>query len=765
MKKNFRNLTGMFCLTLAAGLALNSCKGTKTEVTADENLTQYVDPYIGTGDHGHVFLGADVPFGMVQLGPTNISEGWDWVSGYHYSDSTIFGFSHLHLNGTGIGDLLDIVVMPVVGDVKLAKGEHGKPELGLYSLFNRKTEVAKAGYYAVHLDRYNVDVELTTTNRVGFHKYTFPQSDNAGIVINLADHLNWDKPVEGYMIQENDSVVSGYRFSTGWAKDQKIFFTAVFSKPMKGFELTDDTKKVTGKELKAQRVYAKALFDTKDKEEIYLKVALSPVSIDNAKLNLNAELTGWNFQETVASADKAWNDELNKIQIQTPDEKTKRVFYTALYHTMIAPSTFQDVNGDYRGSDGKMHPSGGFKNYGTFSLWDTYRAAHPLMSIIHPEMVNDVINTMLTIYKEQGKLPVWHFAGNETDCMIGNPAISVVSDAILKGYDGFDVNVAYEAMKSSAMMDERGLKYYKEYGYIPYDIDDEDAMEGLSKAMEYAIADWSLAQVAQKMGKTDDYNYFMKRSKTYNYYFDKSTGFMRGLSKDGKHFRPNLNPFESVHRENDYAEGNGWQYTWLVPHDIKGLVEAFGSNEAFVSKLDSLFIVEGSLGDNASPDISGLIGQYAHGNEPSHHVLYIYPYIGQPWKTADKVRQVLAEQYTDQPAGLSGNEDVGQMSAWYVLSAMGLYQLEPAGGKYIFGSPIIDKAVVRVKDNKTFTITALNNSVANKYIQSVKLNGKPYEKFYIDFKNIESGGMLEFTMGATPSQTWGITEEVITIGK
>lgn len=764
MRKNVRNLTCTLCLVLGAGLALYSCKGAQTEIVGEQNLTQYVDPYIGTGDHGHVFLGADVPFGMVQLGPTNISEGWDWVSGYHYSDSTIFGFSHLHLSGTGIGDLLDILVMPVVGDVKLAKGEHANQQSGMYSLFNRSSEEAKPGYYAVHLDRYKVDVELTSTNRVGFHKYTFPQSDNAAIVINLADKLNWDEPVEGYMVQENDSVISGYRYSKGWAKDQRVFFTAIFSKPVKGFELTDDTRPVQGKELKAKRVYGKALFDTTDKEAILVKVAISPVSIDNAKLNMQAELAGWNFEETVAAADKAWNEELNKIQIDAQDDKTKRIFYTALYHTMIAPSTFQDVNGDYRGSDGQMHRKGSFKNYTTFSLWDTYRAAHPLMTIIHPEKMNDMINTMLTIYQQQGKLPVWHLVGNETDCMVGNPAISVIADAILKSYDGFDVNLAYEAMKSSAMMDERGLKYYKQYGYIPYDTNDEDASEGLSKAMEYGIADWALAQVAQKLGKTEDYNYFIKRSKAYTHYFDKSTGFVRGLSKDGK-FRPNLNPFESVHRDNDYTEGNAWQYTWLVPHDIKGLVELFGSNEAFTTKLDSLFVVEGSLGEHASPDISGLIGQYAHGNEPSHHVLYIYPYIGQPWKAADRVREVLSLLYTDQPAGLSGNEDVGQMSAWYVLSALGFYQVEPAGGKYIFGSPIIDKAVVRVKDNKTFTITAVNNSATNKYIQSVKLNGKPYGKFYIDFKDIEQGGTLEFTMSDKPSDTWGITDEVIQIGK
>ncbi len=753
---NLKRISG---LAIALGILFSACSDKAGQDTGLQNLTQYVDPYIGTGDHGHVFVGANVPFGLVQLGPTNITAGWDWVSGYHISDSTIWGFTHMHLNGTGIGDLLDIAFMPVTGDVKLGKGVIEDKESGMYSLFNRDSEKVKAGYYAVHLDRYNIDVELTATSRVGFHKYTFPASDNAKIVIDLKSHLNWDEPTDTYLVYENDSTVSGYRYSKGWANDQRIFFTANFSKPMKGFLLSEneDPKDVKeGTELKAKGVYGQALFDTKDKEEIYVKVALSPVSIENAKLNMQAELSGWNFEQTIADADKKWNEELNKIQIQTDDNAVKRTFYTAMYHTMIAPSEFCDVNMDYRGADAQMHEKGSFRNYTTFSLWDTYRAAHPLMTIIHPEKMSDIINTMLTIYQQQGKLPVWHLTGCETDCMVGNPGISVVADAILKGYGGFDKELAYEAMKNSAMLDERGLGYLRQYGYIPYDKEPE----GLSKCMEYAIADWTIAQVAKQMGKTEDYDYFLNRSKAYKHYFDKETGFVRGLSADGK-FRPNFNPFESVHRDNDYTEGNAWQYTWLVPHDIQGLMDLFGSKEAFVSKLDSLFVVEGSLGDHASPDISGLIGQYAHGNEPSHHVLYMYPYIGQPWKTADKVRQVLSELYHDQPAGLSGNEDVGQMSAWYILSALGFYQVEPAGGKYIFGSPIVNSAVVKVKDGKTFNITAKNNSAANKYIQSVTLNGQPYDKYYIDFKDIEAGGTLEFVMGDKPSDTWGTTVDVL----
>ncbi|MDF9831161.1 GH92 family glycosyl hydrolase [Parabacteroides sp. PF5-6] len=731
-------------LLISAALLVTSCQPQQARDTAAQSLdlTQYVDPYIGTGDHGHVFMGANVPFGLVQLGPSNIPQSWDWTSGYHITDSTIIGFSHMHLNGTGIGDLGDINLMPTTGEVRLARGTVDDPQSGMYSLFDRQTEKARAGYYAVHLERYGIDVELTATKRVGFHRYTFPEAPEGRVIIDLENGQSWDRPVDCFIQQESATTISGYRYSVGWANDQRVFFTAEFSKPMTGFIASESGEVKEGTEWKGRRVYGQALFNMTDGEELYVKVALSPVSIANAKMNMQAELPGWDFEQTIAAADQAWNAELNKIQIQTKDERVLRTFYTALYHTMIAPSEFCDVNKDYRGSDRQMHTDASFTNYTTFSLWDTYRAAHPLMTIIHPEKMTDMIQTMLTIYKEQGKLPVWHLMGCETDCMVGNPGISVVADAILKGFGGFDKELAYEAMKNSALLDERGLKYFREYGYIPYDLEGE----ALSKCMEYAIADWALAQVAQEMGKTEDYEYFLQRSKAYQHYFDKETGFVRGRSSTGQ-FRPNFNPFESVHRENDYVEGNAWQYTWLVPHDIAGLVELFGSREKFIEKLDSLFIVEGSLGEHASPDISGLIGQYAHGNEPSHHVLYMYPYVGQPRKTADRVREVLDVMYNDQPAGLSGNEDVGQMSAWYILSSLGFYQVEPAGGKYVFGSPIIDRADIRVKDGKTFTIIATNNSAENKYIQSITLNGQPYDKFYLDFKDIEAGGTLELVMG------------------
>lgn len=732
-----------------------SCVNKENPVNEDRSLTEYVDPFIGTGGHGHVFLGANVPFGLVQLGPTNITGGWDWVSGYHYSDSTIFGFSHMHLSGTGIGDLLDILVMPVTGNPKLAKGIAEDPNSGYYSLFRHETEKVKPGYYSVHLDRYGIEAELTTTSRVGFHKYTFPESDSSAIIINLADRINWDTPVEGYFIRENDSIISGYRYSKGWAKDQKVFFTAVFSKPFENIELYEDSIMVNNESVKAQRVYAKANFNTRDREKIYVKVALSPVSIDNAKLNLKAELSGWDFDKTVKDADDVWNKELNKIQIEVKDPEIKKVFYTSLYHTMIAPSEFCDVNNDYRGADAQMHSGASFKNYTTFSLWDTYRAAHPLMTIIHPEKMSDIINTMLAIYKQQGKLPVWHLMGCETDCMVGNPGIPVVADAYLKGFDGFDKNVAYEAMKNSALMNDRGLDYYKELGFVPYDKE----FESVAKGLEYALADWSLAQVAKERGEKEDYDYFLNRSNSFNRYFDESVGFMRAIDSNGNFRKEEFNPFISFHREDDYTEGNAWQYVWLVPQNVKGLVDLFGSEEKFVEKLDSLFIVEGDLGEHASPDIDGLIGQYAHGNEPSHHVLYLYPYVGQPYKTAEKVREVLATMYFDEPNGITGNEDVGQMSAWYILSALGFYQVAPAGGVYVFGSPIVDKADIHVGNNKVFKIKTINNSADNKYIDKVTLNGKSYSKSYIDYKDIVSGGEIIFEMSNVPSDKFGVEDK------
>lgn len=707
----------------------------------ETDYTKFVDPTIGTGAHGHVFVGANVPFGFVQLGPTSIPQTWDWCSGYHISDSTVIGFSHTHLSGTGIGDLFDITVMPVVGNVTYARGEEKDQQSGLWSYSDRSKQIVSPGYYKTFLTRYGVTAEMTATERVGFHKYTFPTSTESGIVFDLQNGGCWDRSTETYIQVINDHTICGYRYSKGWANDQRIFFRAEFSKPFKKFQLIANGKEIAGNSANAPALYGRAEFNTTKDEPIYVKVALSPTSTDNAQRNLQAELPGWDFFATISQAQEKWNKELSRIDVTTSNNVDKRIFYTSLYHTMVAPSVFCDVNGDYYGSDHRMHQGAKFTNYTTFSLWDTYRAAFPLMTLIHTDRMPDIINTMLHIYKEQKKLPVWHLMGCETDCMVGNPGIPVVADAILKNIKGFDKNLAFEAIKNSAMLDERGLKEYKKYGYIPCDSGPESA----AFTMEYAIADWAAAQAAGNLGKTDDYNYFLKRSKAYTYLFDPQTGFMRGKKADGT-FNTPFNPFHSAHRADDFCEGNSWQYTWLVPHDVDGLIKCFGSKKRFLQKLDSLFIVSGNLGKEASPDISGLIGQYAHGNEPSHHVLYFYTMVGQPWKTAEKVRQVLKTLYTDQPDGISGNEDVGQMSSWYILSAMGFYQVEPAGGRYFFGYPLFNKASMKVPGG-TFTITAKNSSASNKYIQKVILNGKEYHKSWIDYNDIVNGGTLEFIMG------------------
>ena len=686
-----------------------------------QNLTQYVDPYIGTGGHGHVFLGANVPYGLVQVGPTQYKRGWDWCSGYHYSDSVIIGFGQMHLSGTGIGDLGDIALLPTTDATQRDV------------MFSHKDEHARPGYYSVML-KSGIKVDLTATARVALHRYTYPtDAQTAFVRLDLSQGIGWDKMTKSAFKQNSPTELSGYRYSTGWAKDQRVYFVAQFSRPVTLATSQGDSLAV--------------LSTPNNDEPLLVKVGISPVSEDNARANIAAELPSWDFRGTVAKANEAWNKELGKIIITTDDAAARRTFYTAMYHSMFAPSVFSDVNGDYRGADGKVY-RGDFKNYTTFSLWDTYRAAHPLMTIIHPEKQRDIAQTMLHIYDQQGKLPVWHLVGNETDCMVGNPGIPVLIDIALKGFD-VDKNKVLEAAKASAMRDERGMGLLKKYGYLPCDLDPE--YETVAKGLEYALADAGIAKLAKQLGRMEDYNYFYKRSQSYkDHYFDKNTKFMRGKTSDGK-FREPFDPFNSVHRQDDYTEGNAWQYVWLVPHDVHGLVKCFGGEKPFVEKLDSLFILEGKMGADASPDISGLIGQYAHGNEPSHHIIYMYNYVGMPWKAALKLRQVMNTLYNDGIDGLSGNEDVGQMSAWYILSSMGLYQVEPAGGKYIFGSPLFNKAVVNVGGGKTFTIEAKNNSAKNIYIQSAKLNGKPYTRSYIDYKDIMRGGKLEFVMAEKPS--------------
>lgn len=668
-------------------------------------------------------MGANVPFGLVQLGPTEPTRGWDWCSGYYYDDDELIGFGHMHLSGTGIGCLGDVAFLPVK-DFKQTS-----------TRFKHEAEKVHPGYYSVQLTDPNVLVELTATERCGFHRYTFKNGAKAQLALDLSQCIGWDKLNDCLLTQESATRLTGFRRSNGWAADRRIYFSIDFSQPVTVHRLDS-----------MERVVVSVADNTKP---LLVKVALSPVSIDKAKLNMQAELAGWNFDAAVKSADEAWNRELARIQIQTNDRTKKRVFYTAMYHLMTSCSKFNDVDREYRGADGKVHKAD-FTNYTTLSLWDTYRAAHPLMTVAFPEMQRDFAQTFLNIYKQQGRLPVWHLMGSETDCMVGNPGAIVLADLTMKGFVE-DKELALEALKATQMKDIRSLGLLKEHGYIPWNLEPEN--ETVAKALEYCAADDGVAKVAKLLGKTDDYNYFFNRSRSYKKYYDPETRFLRAVGTDGK-FRLPFNPFFAEHRTNDYTEGNAWQYTFLVPHDVKGLIKLFGSDKAFMSKLDSLFFVEGWAGDNASPDMSGMTGQYAHGNEPSHHVIYMYNYAGRPDKAAPMLRKMLNEMYLDQPDGLSGNEDVGQMSAWYIISSVGLYQVDPVGGRFVIGSPLFDKATVNVGGGKTFTVVAKNNSDKNIYVQSARLNGKTLKNSYVDFNDIRRGGTLELVMGPKPSK-WG----------
>ena len=594
--------------------------------------------------------------------------------------------------------------------------------------FKHEAEKVHPGYYSLQLTDPNVLVELTATERCGFHRYTFKDGAKAQLALDLSQCIGWDKLNDCLLTQESATRLTGFRRSNGWAADRRIYFSIDFSQPVTVHRLDS-----------MERVVVSVADNTKP---LLVKVALSPVSIDKAKLNMQAEMAGWDFDATVKAADDAWNRELARIQIQTNDQTKKRVFYTAMYHLMTSCSKFNDVDREYRGADGKVHKAD-FTNYTTLSLWDTYRAAHPLMTVAFPEMQRDFAQTFLNIYKQQGRLPVWHLMGSETDCMVGNPGAIVLADLTMKGFVE-DKELALEALKATQMKDIRSLGLLKKYGYIPWNLEPEN--ETVAKALEYCAADDGVAKVAKLLGKKDDYEYFFNRSRSYKKYYDPETRFLRAVDTDGK-FRLPFNPFFAEHRTNDYTEGNAWQYTFLVPHDVKGLINLFGSDKAFMSKLDSLFFVEGWAGDNASPDMSGMTGQYAHGNEPSHHVIYMYNYAGRPDKAAPLLRKMLNEMYLDQPDGLSGNEDVGQMSAWYILSSVGLYQVDPVGGRFVIGSPLFDKATVNVGAGKTFTVVAKNNSDRNIYVQSARLNGKALKNSYIEFNDIRHGGTLELVMG------------------
>lgn len=733
-------LTSCFLLATGSGVA-------QRDYSKSEGLLQYVDPYIGSGYHGHVFVGTSVPYGMVQLGPSNIHKGWDWCSGYHYSDSILIGFSHTHLSGTGCTDLGDILIMPL-NEIRTPRGNQDDIRDGYASRYSHDNEIARPEYYSLLLDRYNIRAELAATDRVGFHRYTYPEGKPASILIDLREG-NGSNAYDSYIRKIDDYTVEGYRYVRGWSPSRKVYFVLKSDKKIEQFTAYDDNTPKPWDQLKVASV--KSVLTFGNVKQVKIKVAISSVSCANAAMNLQEELSHWDFDKTVKMSAGRWNKELARMTVETDDEASKRTFYTAHYHTMIAPTLYCDVNGEYRGMNDMIYTDPKKVNYTTLSLWDTYRALHPLMTIIQPEMVDNVVNSMLSIYRQQDKLPIWPLMSGETNQMPGYSSVPVIADAYLKGFTGFDAEEALQAMKATATYEkQKGVPYVIEKGYIPAD----KIHEATSIAMEYAVDDWGIAAMARKMGKTGDAATYAKRAHYYKNYFDSSIHFIRPKLEDGS-WRTPYDPARSIHTVGDFCEGNGWQYTFFAPQDPYGLIGLFGGDKPFVVKLDDFFTNNDSMGEGASSDITGLIGQYAHGNEPSHHVAYLYAYAGEQWKTAEKVRFIMDEFYTDRPDGIIGNEDCGQMSAWYLLSSMGLYQVNPSDGVFVFGSPCFKKVEMKVRGGKTFTVEAPNNNKENIYIQKVYLNGKPYNKSYIIYDDIINGSTLKFVMGKKPNKNFG----------
>ena len=744
--KTYKNIGKIIFLFVMSTLAVNNLHARK--------LTDYVDPYIGSGGHGHVFVGANVPFGAVQAGPSNFYKGWDWCSGYNYSDSVIIGFPQLHLSGTGIGDLGDILIMPYMGEVKLDKGIETKRYSGYSSLFSHKNEQVKPGYYAVKLDDYNVEVEITATERVAFHKYKFPKGKDARIIIDLKDGIN-DRPTDTYIELADEYTIRGYRASSGWAKKQKVFFAIKSSLPINDFVVYDDKKPMPKKNGRSETIRGLISFATAP-DEISLKIGISPVSMDNALGNIQAEIPDWDFARIARQADEKWNKELEKIKVETKNESYKRIFYTSMFHLMTHPSLFNDHNGDFMGADWKVYPKSSFENYTIFSLWDTYRAAHPLFTILSPSKTGDFINSMLAIFDQTGYLPIWHLHGYDTGTMVGINSFQVIAEAFLKGCKSFDPEKAFTALKTTAMSDIRGLNYDRDFKAIPSDI---MTNRPVATALEYSVGTASIAAMAKAMGKIDDYEYFKKRGENYKLYYDKKTGFFRGKMSDGS-WNPVFDPIKSIKPwASDYAEGNAWQYLWLAPHDIEGLKEVLGGEKIFEDRLNTFFSLDSKSDPDALPDLTGCIGQYAHGNEPSHHITYLYAYLGKQWKTAELTHHIMQEFYHDQPDGIIGNEDCGQMSAWYIFSSLGFYPVYTASDEYVMGSPLFDRATINLENGRQFIVETVDGSPDNKYIQSMTLNGKEHKYSYITHSDIMNGGILKIKMDSKPNYNFGKDNE------
>ena len=739
-------------------LILSAC----TANTNVEDYSAHVNPFIGTGGHGHTFPGAVVPHGMIQPSPDTRIDGWDACSGYYYNDSTINGFSHTHVSGTGCCDYGDVLLMPTVGKQTYQTTDSQSQQLPYASAFSHENESAEPGYYSVFLDRYQVKAELSASKRGAIHRYTFPASKESGFIIDLDYSLQRQTNSEMEIKVLSDTEICGHKKTTYWAFDQYINFYAKFSKPFTYTLINDSVTMDNGKRLPICKALLQ--FETKKDEQVLVKVGVSAVDVKGAQNNVLSEIADWDFDKVRQHARNEWNRYLSKIDVTTTNQEDNTIFYSALYHTGISPNLFTDADGRYLGMDLKVH-QGDVKQpiYTTFSLWDTFRALHPLMTIIDPDLNTQFIQSLLKKHQEGGIFPMWDLASNYTGTMIGYHAVPVIVDAYTKGYRDFDIQEAYKACLRTSEYDTTGIKcpalvlphlmpkakYYKNsIGYIPCDRENES----VAKALEYAYNDWCISVFAESMTDFDNKDKYARFAKAYEFYFDKETRFMRGLNSKGE-WRTPFNPRASTHRNDDYCEGTAWQWTWFVPHDVEGLVNLMGGENAFASKLDSLFTADSSLeGETTSSDISGLIGQYAHGNEPSHHVTHLYNYVNRPWRTQELVDSVFQSQYANRPDGLAGNEDCGQMSAWYILNSMGFYQVCPGKPVYSIGRPVFDQAVVNLTNGKKFTIMVKNNSKKNKYIESMLLNGQTLHTPFFSHQDIVDGGTLEITMSDKPNK-------------
>jgi predicted alpha-1,2-mannosidase len=747
---------------LAGAVASFSVSGIfsqNTEKAPELNeLSNYVNPFVGTQGDGNTFPGAVAPFGLVQLSPDTEKKDWGAASGYEYTDSTLYGFSMNHFNGTGIPDLGDFLFVPSNGQIKYLPGRKVNPDSGYITRFTHQKEVASPGYYSVFLPEHNIKVELTATERAGILKFTFPKSDSANIMVDLAHVLQWEVIWSNVRI-ENNQLVTGAHQVRGWAKERYVYFAARYSSPFDESGIINDGKKVIYNTYRFRSKYESAgkklqyyaRYNTHENEIIMVKVGISAISTANALENLDNEIPGWDFNKVVVTTREKWNNELQRITIEG-DRKEKETFYTSMYHAFLTPNVYQDVNGTYRGFDQNVHKADNFTNYTIFSLWDTYRAIHPLFNLIQADRNADMIKSMLAHYDQSVDhlLPVWSFYNNETWCMIGYHSVSVIADAYLKGIRNFDIDKAYKAIRSTAMNpDYDNLLNYTKLGYVPYDLENES----VSKTLEYAYDDYCIALMAKDLGKTDDYQMFMKRAMSYQNIFDPATKFMRGKDSKGNWRIPFFpNKYEG---QTDFTEATSWQYTWYVPQDVQGLINLMGGNKPFSSKLDSLFIAKTAEDEKGIEDIHGIIGQYWHGNEPSHHIAYLYNYAGQPWKTQAMVHKIMKTQYGNQPNSLCGNDDCGQMSAWYIFNVLGFYPVCPVNDQFIIGSPCAREATVRLSNGKTFRMEATNYAEKNVYIQSVTLNGKKWDKTYIPYNEIRGGGKITYVMGPKPNKKWG----------